>query len=1357
MMSGGPIAALSSKNEDDPTCSGLDFLQGGGEMGARIRELDWSGHPLGIPETWPQSLKTAVSLILNSQHPMWIGWGKEISFLYNDAYLHVLGLAKHPSALGKPASEVWPEIWDVCGPLAEKVFCNGEASFVDDVRLFMNRGDFLEETYYSFSYSPIRDEAGAVGGLFCPSNDVTPKVIGARRLRTLAELSSNALVEKTTEAACATAAATLAKNCDDIPFALLYLIESHQARLKETAGLHQAGEFLAPPIVDLISEPVSGAWPIASVVHSGEARRVRIANFQSLPPGPADQPVSDVIVLPVVSRIDGTTMGVLIAAISPVRQFDDDYLTFFELVASNLGTAVDNARAAEEEKKRADALAEIDRAKTAFFSNVSHEFRTPLTLMLGPLENLLARDGSLLPEDREEITTAHRNSLRLLKLVNSLLDFSRIEAGRMKARFAPVDLSAATVDLASNFRSAMEAAGLNFVVECPPLPQQVYVDREMWENVVLNLLSNAFKFTFEGSVAVRLSAIDNSAVLTVEDTGTGIPESELPHIFERFHRVEGAKGRTYEGTGIGLALIQELVKLHGGAVKVTSRVDRGSTFSVSLPFGNAHLPKDQVVMQPAQVKTAVRTEAFTSEALTWIAEEQAVSTGAPPHTEAPAKTADGRRACILLADDNADMREHVARILSARYDLITVSDGLAALEQIRRTRVDLVISDVMMPQLDGFGLLQELRADSNTVDIPVILLSARAGEAARTAGMEIGADDYLVKPFSARELTARVGAHLRLAELREAARTQTTKLLETITDGFLALDREWRFTYINAEAERLNQIPRHELLGRNQWEVFPETIGTTLYTELTRVMNDRVPSEFENYYVPWKRWFHIRAYPAPDGGVALFFSDITERKRAEDAARLLRAIVDSSDDAIISKNLDGVVTSWNKGAEHLFGYSADEAIGQTIASLIIPDDRQDEELDILARLRSGERVDHFETVRRHNDGTLLDVSLTISPIRNAHGVITGASKIARDITYRKRSERALRQSEERFRQLAEIGPQIVWLSGPQGELEFVNHRWIEFSGLDYEATKDPAQIRPRLHPEDDVLGHWGKCVAARTPFELEARLRGKDGEFRWFMMRSIPVKDEQGRVVRWFGTSTDIHQSKMLQLELAAANRDLEQFAYSVSHDLQEPVRSVKLYSEILGMRYSDRLDQRGLEFLNYLSSGASRMEILIRDLLAYTQFTQPGPPAEPSDASGAVQAALSNLAGAITESGAQIEFDRLPLVAVHPTQLQQLFQNLVGNAIKYHKPGVPPKVHISAEQRNNHWLFSVADNGIGIEPEYKERIFGLFKRLHTSEQYSGTGIGLALCQRIVERHHGRIWVQSDPGKGSTFYFTLPV
>jgi light-regulated signal transduction histidine kinase (bacteriophytochrome) len=246
-------------------------------------------------------------------------------------------------------------------------------------------------------------------------------------------------------------------------------------------------------------------------------------------------------------------------------------------------------------------------------------------------------------------------------------------------------------------------------------------------------------------------------------------------------------------------------------------------------------------------------------------------------------------------------------------------------------------------------------------------------------------------------------------------------------------------------------------------------------------------------------------------------------------------------------------------------------------------------------------------------------------------------------------------------------------------------------------------------------------------------------------------------VERWFGTSTDIHESKMLQLELRRANQALEQFAYSASHDLQEPLRSVRIFSDMLYKRCHGRFDGPEREFLEYVRDGAARMEMLLRDLLSYTQASKIEKPAAPSDAGAAFEVALGNLAGAIAETNATIQADVLPRVYVSSTQLTQVFQNLVSNALKYHRPEAPPVVHAWAVKENGNWVFSVKDNGIGIEPEFKERIFGLFKRLHTRDEYSGTGIGLALCERIVESHGGRIWVESSPGEGSTFRFTIPI
>jgi signal transduction histidine kinase len=466
-------------------------------------------------------------------------------------------------------------------------------------------------------------------------------------------------------------------------------------------------------------------------------------------------------VLPLATPGQARLAGVLVTGVSPRRALDDEYRGFFELVAGHSAGAIADARAYEAERRRAEALAELDRAKTAFFSNVSHEFRTPLTLMLGPLEDL--RGAPAVPADvRERLDLIQRNGVRLLKLVNALLDFSRIEAGRVEAVYEPTDLAAYTAELASVFRSAVERAGLRLVIQCRPLSAPVYVDRAMWEKVVLNLLSNAFKFTFEGEITVSVSQAADHALLEVRDTGIGIPAAELPHVFERFHRVRGARGRAHEGTGIGLALVQELIRLHGGTVTATSEPGTGTTFTVAIPTGAGHLPAERVGIERAPASTALGATSYVDEALRWLPDE----VPAEPFLPSPGLLTSPRGARVLLADDNADMREYVRRLLGRHWTVETVADGETALAAARERPPDLILTDVMMPVLDGFGLLRELRADPRTRTVPVILLSARAGEESRVEGLDAGADDYLIKPFSARELVARVNAHLELARLR---------------------------------------------------------------------------------------------------------------------------------------------------------------------------------------------------------------------------------------------------------------------------------------------------------------------------------------------------------------------------------------------------------------------------------------------------------------------------------------------------------------------------------------------------------------------------------------------------------------
>ncbi len=411
------------------------------------------------------------------------------------------------------------------------------------------------------------------------------------------------------------------------------------------------------------------------------------------------------------------------------------------------------------DQKRAEVLAELDRTRTAFFSNVSHELRTPLTLILGPLQTALA-EGSL---SGESLTMVHRNTLRLQRLVNALLDFSRLEAGRMHVYCELTDVAALTADLVSNFRPMLERAGLKLLVETPPLPDgmTVYVDRDMWDKIVLNLVSNAFNHTFEGEirVSVRHSEDRQRVELQVRDTGTGIPSQEQARIFERFHQVAGVRSRTQEGSGIGLALVLELVRLHAGTITVESAEGQGSTFTVRLPVGapTPRLAADEYLVSPRAIGAAHGLNGY-------LADGEALT---PSDADAPDSADDPER--VLIVDDNPDMRRYLASVLARYWPVQAVPDGATALEAAQGTPPALVVLDVMMPGLNGFQVLAELRAQPATQRVPVIMLSARAGEEAPVEGLLAGASDYVVKPFAAAELMARVRTQIDAAQARSEA------------------------------------------------------------------------------------------------------------------------------------------------------------------------------------------------------------------------------------------------------------------------------------------------------------------------------------------------------------------------------------------------------------------------------------------------------------------------------------------------------------------------------------------------------------------------------------------------------------
>jgi len=895
-----PVDGENGRPSSIDSASSSHLFPGGGEVGALMRQVDWSLTPLGPAETWPQSLQTVVRVLLTSRFAMWMGWGPDLTFLYNDTYGRVTLGKKHPWALGKPAREVWREIWSDIGPRIRRVLDGGGATWDEALLLFLERSDYREETYHTFSYSPLSGNDDRILGFLCVVTEETDRVIGERRLsflRSLASALGTAIVEADVLAAIES---TLNQAQKDLPFTLTYLLgDDGYANLACSSGI-DSGHLAAQPRIAV--EDPGTPWPVAEIL--SQKALVTVENleqrFGQLPAGFWDISPDRAVVVPLQRQGQDRPAGFFIAGLNPYRQLDPAYAGFIELIAGQIASGLGNARAYEQERRRAEALAELDRAKTIFFSNVSHEFRTPLTLMLGPLEDVLnKRDRTLPPGDLRQIETVHRNGLRLLKLVNTLLDFSRIEAGRIQAIYRPVDLAARTAELASVFRSAMDRAGLGYQIECSPLPEPVYVDTEMWEKIVLNLLSNALKFTLQGTVELTLRSAGGQAELQVRDTGTGISASELPRIFERFHRIEGAAGRTHEGTGIGLALVDELVRLHGGTVQAQSEIGAGTTFTVRIPFGVLHLPQERIAIDDPRSESTLGAAPYVQEALRWLpggatGEEQLVKDLANEDLallldQKPPGLAD--RATILLADDNRDMREYVQRLLGRKYKVTAVEDGEQAMAAALAQPPDLVLTDVMMPRMNGFHLLHSLRDHPVTAAIPVIMLSARAGEEAESEGLEAGADDYLVKPFTARELMARAGSHISMHRLRlelttrehelrtaaEKAEQQYRTILESISEGFIFVDREWRIRYANEQLAALGAVSLSSILGKTLWEAFPGIENSSFVPSYRDAMASGRVTHHEDYYEPSKIWIHANAYPSPDG-LSIFAQDVTERR-----------------------------------------------------------------------------------------------------------------------------------------------------------------------------------------------------------------------------------------------------------------------------------------------------------------------------------------------------------------------------------------------------------------------------------------------------------------------------------------------
>jgi PAS domain S-box-containing protein len=664
-----------------------------GELGRAMLGCDWAATPLGPLGTWPQALEIVVKAMLASRFAMWLAWGPDRTFLCNESCRRAMLGSKYPWALGKPARDVWAEIWSDIGPRIDKVFRTGVASRDESLMLMLERSGYKEETYHSLSCSPLADDVGHVAGMLCVVSDDTDRVVGERQLTVLRELAAALATVQTEPEVYDVVARQLGSDLHLLPFGVVYVLEpgGASARLACCAGT-EAGQPVAPTSV--VADDPRAPWPLAQVRGGLVTVEDLASRFAVVPRGAGQEPPSSALIVPLTTRSDTAPVGHLVAGLNPHRRLDAAYEGFVSLLASQISASIASARAHDAERTRA-------------------EEHTP--------------------------------------------------------RFEPVDLAALTSAVTEMFRPATERAGLALDVDCAVGERLLLVDGDMWATIVSNLVANAVKFTFAGSITVRLrlsepagtsepavvpepagasepsrrpTGSDDGVRVTLEvhDTGIGMAPSEQAHLFERLRRVDGADARSGEGSGVGLALVAELAGLHGGRLSVESAPGAGSTFVVDI---------------------ACRIDG--------VASQSADRTGAAASRLGPEVANGTDRPRVLVVDDNADMRDCITGLLARDYVVDVAADGRAALDVVSRNVPDLVLTDVAMPHMDGYQLLASLRAHPEASRVPVVILSARADADAAITALEAGADDYLSTPFSARELLARVRSSIELERVRREA------------------------------------------------------------------------------------------------------------------------------------------------------------------------------------------------------------------------------------------------------------------------------------------------------------------------------------------------------------------------------------------------------------------------------------------------------------------------------------------------------------------------------------------------------------------------------------------------------------
>jgi PAS domain S-box-containing protein len=1210
-----------------PVASRAACLGGAGDMAALMRTVDWAATPLGAVDDWPLSLCTAVRVLLGSHQGMWLVWGPQQIFLYNDACRSTMMADRPPGALARPAAQVWPDAWPVIQERIAPVLATGRAGFDDELLLLMQRGDRLEETYHTLSYCPVPDDDGQIGGLLCIGVDDTARVLQERRMRCLRETAAIVASPQPEDAMAATLQQVLGRCARDLPFTLAYLFDDgDDARLVCTSGIAR-GHPAAP---ESLAAGDAVSWPAAAVRHGGTLVLHDLAGLGELPRGAWDRPPAAAAVVSHTPSWQQQAAGFLVVGLHPYRPWDAPYQEFVQQLADRVCAGLAVAR------WHAIANGSAPAAAAAGRSGRRHQQRA----LKGALKGA-----------RAQVAEMRRSVQRLRELAHTLADFSPPGGDRGEPAQEPVTLAAYTTELANLFRDAIESAELRLVVDCPPLAEPVDVDPALWEKLVLQLLSNARESTAAGAITLRLRRVGRAIELTVADTGSGVPARKVPQV-------------------------QELARLLGASVRIDSSEGSGSCFTV--------------VLAPDRMPAG--------------AADAAVARGAPLRPPAAA-------ARILVADDDPNMRRYLRRLLGTHYHVQAFAVATAALAAARAMVPDLVLVDALLPDLDGAAFSRVLRADARTRRVPVLQLTAPVRHGALSG--DAGAEDRLVKPFTAQELLARVAARLELARMQReaAAREQALSATSEEAEGMKRLhDFSSRLLTINGLQPLLEEVldATMALHGADFGVVQQVDAGSAA---LVIVAQRKLPQAFLTHF----------ARVSDDSAVS-----------GRAMRRLQRVIVEDV--------LADPLFAPHREIAQLAGFRAVQS-----TPLV---SRKGELLGVMST--------HFRQPRRFSVTELRFTDLY--------------ARHAADIVERNQAEEALRASEERFRRYFDLGLIGMALTSPgKGCLE-VNDELCRILGYPREELM---RLRwPELtHPDHlaaDVVEFESVLAGEQDGYVLEKRFLRKDGQAVWCTMAAQCVRAADGSVEFFVALVQDMTERLKADEALRRAGEQLThvsrvaamgELVASIAHEINQPLAAIVANGHATARWLAVQPPNHGEAeaAVQRIVADAHRVSEVVAGVHRFLRR---------SDA----QRAPVDLHALVCEVARMLEPEartRRVRLEVEPRRgeaipisgdrvhLQQVILNLAMNGFDAMASMSEAQrcLRIAVEVEGSRTVrVDVCDAGHGVAPLERERIFEAF---HTTKP-NGMGLGLAISRSIVEAHGGRLWCTPNTAGGETFSFLLP-